>query len=395
MTDAPIDPNNPPFGFPVLSSTGLLQIRASNIPIIGNTLASKKIYGQKTIQFRVGEPGDQIVITIGADNAQWTVYLDPNASFVAPPGRLLEAPSGQNIVNLVRYIDPGARIDEDPTSPTFRQRVRWNEVVITIIGSRVASTSGYFPGDEYHIRRLGPLRPPNSAPGIVWNFAAYINRPFLDGTRSPVMGSGIVAQTRVVATPGMTNLNRNANQNLIIQKHLCGSTNTNHSQKVAGPQVFIQARLRVDQTDIADALFVICDELTYYGQKPISHQGQCVERLIDMSKIKKTQFQICCPYIVSVLKGDGQTVLTKIESIADQNGIENTIEFTLNVILYAMVKYILARVLYGKFNIKFLLEKYHEQFLKDLYGSRFCGARQFFEDASRVGFEKYFKFDKH
>ena len=64
-----------------------------------------------------------------------------------------------------------------------------------------------------------------------------------------------------------------------------------------------------------------------------------------------------------------------------------------------MTRYILSRILYGKFCIDYLLEKYYKQFIKDLGRSRFCRFIEFFEDCTDpnnnfVVYEKYFLYDK-
>ena len=58
-----------------------------------------------------------------------------------------------------------------------------------------------------------------------------------------------------------------------------------------------------------------------------------------------------------------------------------------------MVKYILARVLYGYFNINFLLWKYNKRFLKDLSRSRFCNSVQFFQQPQFADYQNYFKYN--
>lgn len=54
-----------------------------------------------------------------------------------------------------------------------------------------------------------------------------------------------------------------------------------------------------------------------------------------------------------------------------------------------MAKYILSRLLYCKFNIKYLLGKYNNTFLLDLNMSRFCAFTTFFEENN---YNKYFLF---
>ena len=68
------------------------------------------------------------------------------------------------------------------------------------------------------------------------------------------------------------------------------------------------------------------------------------------------------------------------------------LNFYEQMILYGMLKYILAKLLYGEFNIKYLLRKYNKQFFKDLSHSRFCGAIDFFNDYHNhiLNYDQYF-----
>lgn len=44
-----------------------------------------------------------------------------------------------------------------------------------------------------------------------------------------------------------------------------------------------------------------------------------------------------------------------------------------------MAKYILSRILYGDFNVKYLLRKYNEKFLFNLKKSIFCAFKEYLE----------------
>jgi hypothetical protein len=51
--------------------------------------------------------------------------------------------------------------------------------------------------------------------------------------------------------------------------------------------------------------------------------------------------------------------------------VDNYNAFLINIIIYSMLKYILARLLYGNFDINYLLGKYNKQFLIDLKNSEY------------------------
>ena len=57
-----------------------------------------------------------------------------------------------------------------------------------------------------------------------------------------------------------------------------------------------------------------------------------------------------------------------------------------------MVRYLLSRILYGNFNIKYVLGKYDNKFLTDLKNSRFEKFVDFFENPNSevFGYNKYF-----
>ena len=64
-----------------------------------------------------------------------------------------------------------------------------------------------------------------------------------------------------------------------------------------------------------------------------------------------------------------------------------------------MLRYILSRLMYGEFDINYLLNEYTIKFINDLKQSRFCEFAQFFLDCNQpvtgfgiiiYGYEKYF-----
>lgn len=168
--------------------------------------------------------------------------------------------------------------------------------------------------------------------------------------------------------------------------------------KVLVPGIIINGLTNVDGTDVGDVKFTITDEFTYYKEKPIPHKNHCGIFYIDQKLVKETIFHRCCPQLVSVLRGKGMTFYDKALSIynASTDITLNFTDFLLYLILYGMARYILSRILYGNFDINYLLGEHYKKFLKDLGGSRFCGFIEIFEDCQSpvFGFNKYFKFEK-
>jgi len=173
------------------------------------------------------------------------------------------------------------------------------------------------------------------------------------------------------------------------------------------PLINILGQSMLSGEDISDMTFTIFDEFTYYEKKCIvdDKQNKCQLLRLKCSDLKETKFIKCCPWMVSVTQGQGSTLNEKLQYLISKNlqptdmGLN---QFLHNMIKYGMTRYILSRILYGKFNIDYLLEKYYKKFITDLGRSRFCRFLEFFENCtistdfpvSFVGYEKYFLYDK-
>lgn len=173
-------------------------------------------------------------------------------------------------------------------------------------------------------------------------------------------------------------------------------TQTCNTVRIPGLDIFGQSSTLTDEFDMGEVIFTIRDEFKYYEEVPIAHKDQCKVRFLKIDEIKVTRFKKC-PELVSVLSGKGDTLLAKAKYLYDyyqilESGVVFT-DFYSNILYYAMAKYILSRILYGKFSINYLLGKYNDKFLKDLNGSRFCGFLTIFEDCQSAiyGYNKYFK----
>lgn len=198
----------------------------------------------------------------------------------------------------------------------------------------------------------------------------------------------------------------NPPNNMLISKQKDVHNISNYSDKnnkecinVLIPSINILGQTSVNRSDIGDVVFTIQDKFQYYDNDIPKHENKCGIYYINPNKLKTTTFHECCPKIVSVVKGKGSTLYAKLSYTffklgESKIGVPLTV-FYPNIFLYAMLKYILARILYGEFNIKFLLEKYNDQFLDDLRHSRFFQAIQVFEDCNSIvyNYNKYFKYE--
>lgn len=162
------------------------------------------------------------------------------------------------------------------------------------------------------------------------------------------------------------------------------------------PEIFINSQTLIDNSDIGNTILQIRDEFQYYNYDPkIINTHICNDIIINLNDIKITRFKKSCPKIVSVLRGVGNTASEKLLSLLNSENIEmSSFTFGENIIKYSMVKYLLARILYGKFDVKYLLRKYNNKFLTDLSHSRFCHFVDFFtnETSELYNYNKYFLF---
>lgn len=136
------------------------------------------------------------------------------------------------------------------------------------------------------------------------------------------------------------------------------------------PMIFITSRYLIDYSDIGNTVF----------------------KIIKQDKVKN--YDLPCIKIVNVLDGKGNTAKDKVENLYLSNKFEiDGLTFTDNIVKYSMSKYFLSKLLYGDFNIKYLLRKYNNKFLKDLKNSEFNNFVEFFTVGELVDYDKYFLCD--
>jgi len=155
------------------------------------------------------------------------------------------------------------------------------------------------------------------------------------------------------------------------------------------PYIIINGQTLIDFSDAGNMIFTIGDKFTYYEKNPLV-KNNCVTPY-PSNDIKITKFDQSCPLMVSVLKGKGCNLIIKASTLTTNKPFP---EFYLYLILYGMLKYILSKILYGEFDINYLLRKNNKRFLKDLGNSRFCSFLQLFNnpESQIFGYDKYFKY---
>lgn len=160
------------------------------------------------------------------------------------------------------------------------------------------------------------------------------------------------------------------------------------------PIINIVGQTTFDCQWLSDVTFTILDKYKYYKEEPLELTcKKCKPIYAKRSQLKETRFLQYGPCVYNVLKGCGDTLFKKIQSVWTKH--QPTDDFNVfyeRIFLYSMSKYILCRILYGQFDIHYLLQKYNKQFLKDLKHSRFCGGLKLFLDPRSVvyGYNKYF-----
>lgn len=126
------------------------------------------------------------------------------------------------------------------------------------------------------------------------------------------------------------------------------------------------------------------------------------QTLIDGSNIGSTTFEVHyvdnikfyeknCVDITPVLKGEGD-LLQRVYDLPIGSNITN-VKFSDNLIQYSLLKYLLSKLLYGCFNVNYLLRKNHEKFLIDLEKSIYRNFVSFFTTGSLSSYINYFLFN--
>lgn len=160
------------------------------------------------------------------------------------------------------------------------------------------------------------------------------------------------------------------------------------------PLLFINGQTTINGSDVADMLFNIYDKYSYEEECPLPKNLVCSVNYVDKIDLIKTQLRVCSAKMISVVRGEGATLYCKADFIwMNLKPTTYLTTFYERLIKYGMLKFILSRLLYGDFNINYLLGKYNDKFLANLGRSRFCAFIQNFNDCQSdiYGYNQYFK----
>lgn len=185
-------------------------------------------------------------------------------------------------------------------------------------------------------------------------------------------------------------------------RNIMKSANQNNDLScISVPNVEIIAQSLSDGSDLGDAKFVITDKYQYYKDDIPPQDNKCGVYHAKKSELKDTILRVHCPAIVlaTVTKGNGDNWYEKSQNIFIKMGEDKIVHelgiFQERLLLYYIIKLLLARILYGKFNVRYLLRKNNAKFLEDLGKSRFCEALHLFLDCDSIifGYADFFLCD--
>ena len=157
------------------------------------------------------------------------------------------------------------------------------------------------------------------------------------------------------------------------------------------PLMFIGVTLENDNATINTSYYQIIDKYCYtsYSRKCLYGNISCYTTTckvmgIKVSKVKVTDLQTKLDPIV-MITAPGTTFQEKASNIG--NGVSAA-----TLILYSLLKLGLSKILYGKFDLKYLRQAYNDKFFNDLAHSRFCGAIAIFTDPqyNLISYNQYF-----
>lgn len=166
--------------------------------------------------------------------------------------------------------------------------------------------------------------------------------------KSPLQFSSITA----IATATIPNI-----MNVMNNRSYTHYDNSNN-EKETYPQLIIDALNTSDGKQVSEIRIEVTDVYTY------KLCNECLQ-VKKICAVTTSHFFIYAPDFANVILGCGCTFYDKIYSIVDNMYLYDTI------VIYSIIKYVLATLIYGKLDIHFLDRCFNKQFLSDLKHSRF------------------------
>jgi len=142
----------------------------------------------------------------------------------------------------------------------------------------------------------------------------------------------------------------------------------------------INITIETDESkNIVNVTYIVLDVISYIKEQPYNSKWNCLPINVPTSSIITTTFILDADQanILPIINSDGLTFFNKslfLQAISPY------------LMLYSYTKFILARLLYGKFNINYLRRSFNKQFFTDLTRSRFNKFIEFFTSPNLVDF---------
>ena len=182
-------------------------------------------------------------------------------------------------------------------------------------------------------------------------------------------------------------------QIVLFQAQIDPSDETPPAGMTSVPQIDIIAYSSLNQDNLGEVQFTVRDIISYKCIfLPFEHRKHdCQEQIVKTSEVIETIF-VEAPNLNLVVRGKGCTLREKTNYLRVKYGITlSEEEFLGNVIAFGLLKYILARLMYGDFNLKYLLRSFNNQFFRDLEKRRFCLFVNAFIELGLTGYAKFYK----
>ena len=219
-------------------------------------------------------------------------------------------------------------------------------------------------------------------------------------TDQQVTGRGGANNTPPTQSPGL-------NSSLTIQPNSLkfNAKQTNIDDMVRVPSITITLQSDIYGNNLDEVAFNVYDTIAYCSNYPSgcndNNNDRCVNTVankrtrtcpitnVRSDQVIKTEYLKRLDDFNKVVKGMGCTLRKKAEDINDTS--LDTDEFMLRISSFGMIKYVLAKMMTGQFNLKWLLNRNEKEFFAKLSRSRLCGFREVFNRPEIRGYGKYFK----
>ncbi|CAK7994789.1 Hypothetical protein POVR1_LOCUS313 [uncultured virus] len=181
-------------------------------------------------------------------------------------------------------------------------------------------------------------------------------------------------------------------QVVLFQAQLDPSEEVPPPGQTSVPQIDIIAYSSLDRENLGEVKFTVKDIISYKCIfLPPKSKHQCKDQIVSTLEIIETVF-VESPDLNRVVKGKGCTLQEKTNYLRAKYNIPLTeSQFLGNVIAFGLLKYILARLMYGDFNLKYLLRCFNNEFIRDLNKSRFCLFVDAFVELGLKGYSRFYK----